>query len=52
MNKLAIKNWEELEDRIPAHAIVADVDADGEIDIIGYHQDGDLDPYQWEYYEG
>ena len=26
MNKLSIKNLEELEDRIPAHAIVADVD--------------------------
>ena len=26
MNKLAIKKWEELEDRIPEHAIVADVD--------------------------
>ena len=26
MNKLAIKKWDELEDRIPAHAIVADVD--------------------------
>ncbi len=25
MNKLAIKSWDELEDRIPAHAIVADV---------------------------
>jgi len=26
MNKLAIKKWDELEDRVPAHAIVADVD--------------------------
>jgi len=26
MNKLAIKKWEELEDRVPAYAIVADVD--------------------------
>ena len=26
MNKLAIKTWDELEDRVPAHAIVADVD--------------------------
>ncbi len=26
MKKLAIKNWNELEDRVPAHAIVADVD--------------------------
>jgi len=26
MKKLAIKNWDELQDRIPAHAIVADVD--------------------------
>jgi glutamate synthase domain-containing protein 2/nitrite reductase/ring-hydroxylating ferredoxin subunit len=26
MKKLAIKKWEELEDRVPAHAIVADVD--------------------------
>jgi len=26
MNKLAIKNWDELDDRVPAHAIVADVD--------------------------
>jgi hypothetical protein len=24
MNKLAIKKWDELEDRVPAHAIVAD----------------------------
>ena len=29
MNKLVIKNLEELEDRIPAHAIVADVDLVG-----------------------
>ena len=27
MNKLAIKNWDELEDRVPAHALVADVPA-------------------------
>jgi glutamate synthase domain-containing protein 2 len=26
MNKIAIKNWDELEDRLPAHALVADVD--------------------------
>ena len=26
MNKLAIKTWDELEDRVPAHSIVADVD--------------------------
>ena len=26
MKKIAIKNWEELEDRFPAHALVADVD--------------------------
>ncbi len=26
MNKIAIKKWDELEDRIPAHALVADVD--------------------------
>ena len=26
MKKLAIKNWDELDDRVPAHAIVADVD--------------------------
>ena len=26
MNELAIKSWDELEDRVPAHAIVADVD--------------------------
>ncbi len=26
MNKLAIKNWDDLEDRAPAHALVADVD--------------------------
>ncbi len=26
MKKLAIKRWDNLEDRIPAHAIVADVD--------------------------
>ena len=26
MKKLAVKNWDELEDRVPAHAIVADVD--------------------------
>jgi glutamate synthase domain-containing protein 2/nitrite reductase/ring-hydroxylating ferredoxin subunit len=26
MNKIAIKSWEELEDRVPVHALVADVD--------------------------
>ena len=26
MKKIAIKNWGELEDRAPAHALVADVD--------------------------
>ncbi len=26
MKKLVIKNWDELQDRVPAHAIVADVD--------------------------
>jgi len=26
MNKLAIKNWDELQDRVPAYSIVADVD--------------------------
>jgi nitrite reductase/ring-hydroxylating ferredoxin subunit len=26
MNKQAIKEWDELEDRVPAHALVADVD--------------------------
>ena len=26
MNKLAIANWNEIEDRKPAHALVADVD--------------------------
>jgi len=26
MNKLAIKKWDELEDRVPVHALVADVD--------------------------
>jgi hypothetical protein len=29
MNMLAIKNWEEWENRIPAHPIVADVDLVG-----------------------
>jgi hypothetical protein len=29
-----------------------DVDADGQLDIIGYHQNGDIDPYRWENYEG
>jgi glutamate synthase domain-containing protein 2 len=26
MNRIAVKNWDELEDRAPAHALVADVD--------------------------
>ena len=26
MNKLALKAWDELEDRTPAHALVGDVD--------------------------
>jgi nitrite reductase/ring-hydroxylating ferredoxin subunit len=26
MNKLAIMKWDELEDRVPTHALVADVD--------------------------
>ena len=26
MNKLAIKNWDDLEDRVPVHALVSDVD--------------------------
>ena len=26
MNKITIKNWDELEDRVPVHALVADVD--------------------------
>ena len=26
MKKLAIKKWDELEDRVPSHAVVADVD--------------------------
>ena len=26
MKKVAIKSWDELEDRVPAHALVADVD--------------------------
>jgi methylamine---glutamate N-methyltransferase subunit C len=39
MKKLAIKNWQELEDRVPAHAIVADVDLvivrfDGSVSVL------------------